>query len=790
MAAFWAVFLLCSQLTLSWGRGIMFLDDKADVDDFRVSQAKRDPQRLPRGLLGGNLLGGLLGKDGAVGSLLGQDGVLGGLLGKDGPVGGLLGKDGAVGSLLGKDGAVGGLLGQDGVLGGLLGKDGAVGSLLGQDGVLGGLLGKDGPVGGLLGKDGAVGSLLGQDGVLGGLLGKDGAVGGLLGKDGAVGSLLGQDGVLGGLLGKDGPVGGLLGKDGAVGSLLGQDGVLGGLLGKDGAVGSLLGQDGVLGGLLGKDGAVGGLLGQDGVLGGLLGKDGAVGGLLGKDGAVGSLLGQDGVLGGLLGKDGAVGGLLGQDGVLGGLLGKDGVVNSLLDRDGILGGVLGKDGVLDALLGKDGLVDGLLGKDGLVDGLLDAVLDILIGKNGILGKNGLVGNLLGGNDGGVTGLKILNNTLPRVHLRSLPGFGHKVGFSTQLLVETTSEVGTSLCVPVVVDAVMLVQDKWATQGSNKDCMTVDMSMRVRPNVPLLDQPLKQLLSAPLREVGCNILRARLGVLGTLLGSGTPAVPLGALGDLPPFSILSRDAVQLELNLLAGDTAGGMRTPAQQGPRLPARLLLLTGRPPRLVLPRRGLQLGLAQAQGAFNLRISDSMVPGSISLSTSSLLPFIPQLARALTTSLPLELLVRVADEPLVTLSSQGATATLRASIDVTIPALQSSQKLLFSVDADIVVNIIPSVSDGKVQMSLALDSIRLTRIPQGLDPLSVSSLAEWLKQVLMAAYIPAVNNALHVSVPLPSTLSSSLRSVEMDVMEADNFPDQMVLRGSCPGGPLALLAL
>lgn len=33
-------------------------------------------------------------------------------------------------------------------------------------------------------------------------------------------------------------------------------------------------------------------------------------------------------------------------------------------------------------------------------------------------------------------LRIVNNTLPKISLRSLPGFGHQVDFSTQLLVES------------------------------------------------------------------------------------------------------------------------------------------------------------------------------------------------------------------------------------------------------------------------------------------------------------------------------------------------------------------
>ncbi|XP_030319236.1 BPI fold-containing family B member 4-like [Calypte anna] len=467
--------------------------------------------------------------------------------------------------------------------------------------------------------------------------------------------------LVGNLLKKNGPLGGLLGKDGAVGSLLGKDGVVGGLLGKDGAVGSLLGKDGAVGSLLGKDGVVGGLLGKDGVVGGLLGKDGAVGSLLGKDGAVGSLLGKDGVVGGLLGKDGAVGNLLGQDGLLGGLLGGNGAVGNLLGQDGLLGGLLGGNGAVGNLLGQDGLLGGVLDRDGVLGGVL--------GKDGILDALGL------------SGLRILNNTLPKVTLRSLPGFGHEVGFKTQLLVEVTSALGRDLCVQVDADVTMQVQDNLGTHQNTQDCQTASINIRVRPNVALLDQPLKSLLSESLREVGCNILSAGLRVLSSLLGSRASVLPLRALGDLPPFSILSQDAVQMELNLLGRDS------PAR-GPLATARLLLATGRPPRLSLPRGVLDvfLGQAQAPSAFNISITSTT------------------LARVLPASLPLELRVQVADEPVVTVRGQKATATLKATIDVTLPTVASSQKLLFSIDTDIILNIIPSVSDGKLQLSLDLD--------------------------------------------------------------------------------------
>ncbi|NXL26076.1 BPIB3 protein, partial [Setophaga kirtlandii] len=442
----------------------------------------------------------------------------------------------------------------------------------------------------------------------------------------------------------------------------------------------------------------------------------------------------------------------------GGLLGQDGVVSGLLDQDGILGG----------LLGKGGVVDGLLGKDGLVDTLLDTVLELLIGKNGLLGKNGLVGSLLGKNGEELVGLRIVNNTLPKISLRSLPGFGHQVDFKTQLLVES-SVPGQLLCQQVEVDATILVRDTWTPHQNALDCKTVDINTHVRPRVPVLEEPLKRLLSNTLKDLGCNIINAKLKVLSSLLGSRNQVLPLGALGDLPSFSILSGDAIQVDLNLLSDNGRDGVVPPAQGLP-LSASLQLATGRRPRLSLSQDtlGALLEQGQAQGVLNLSItslegSNSPLQGQVSVLLA--------LGRALPGSLPLELRVRVRDEPVVTVRDGRATVTLRATIDVTSPALQNPQGLLFSVDVDIVLNITPSVSDGKLQTSLALDSINLTRFPQSLDAASVSACTgsrccKWLKKVLTAVYVPSVQDALRVSVPLPNVLNTNLRNAEVAITD------------------------
>ncbi|NXO96122.1 BPIB3 protein, partial [Certhia brachydactyla] len=418
-------------------------------------------------------------------------------------------------------------------------------------------------------------------------------------------------------------------------------------------------------------------------------------------------------------------------------------------NDSVVGGLLDQDGILGGLLGKGGVIDGLLGKDGLVDTLLDTVLELLIGKNGLLGKNGLVGSLLGRNGEELIGLRIVNNTLPKISLRSLPGFGHQVDFNTQLLVESRG-LGNGNISALSMDNVSEASC-FSCVKSSYFPLAISYFPVARPRIPVLDEPLKRLLSNILQDLGCNIINAKLKVLSSLLGSRNQVLPLGALGDLPSFSILSGDAIQMDLNLLSENARAGM----MQGLPLTASLQLATGRPPRLSLSQDTLSalLEQVQGQGALNLSITSLMDSNS---------PLQGQLTRVLPGSLPLELHVRVSNEPVVTVRDGRATVTLKATIDAVSPALQTPKGLLFSLDVDIILNITPSVSDGKLQTSLALDSLDAPTVSASTG----SRCCKWLKKVLSAVYVPSVKDALHVSVPLPNVLNTNLRNAEVDITD------------------------
>ncbi|XP_068556798.1 BPI fold-containing family B member 3-like [Anas acuta] len=664
------------------------------------------------------------------------------------------------------EGAITGSLGNgnllEGLLGGLLGGGGLVGGLLGGDGLVGGLLGEDGLVGGLLGGDGLVGGLLGDKGPVGGLLGGDGLVGGLLGDKGPVGGLLGGDGLVGGLLGGKGAVGGLLGGDGLLGGALGGDGLVGGALGGNGLVGGLLGDKGPVGGLLGGKGAVGGLLGGDGLLGGALGGDGLVGGALGGDGLVGGALGGNGGLaGGLLGEDSLAGGLLGGKGPVGGLLGDD-----------PLAGVLGGDGAVGGLVGSNGIAGGLLGGSGLLGGRGQRGQGTSP-EGGLLGKNGLLGTIQG-----LTGLKIVNITLPKITLGFLPGVGLQLNIYTQLLVDGNGAAGGLLQLQVeanITARVRLVQDKsGALKLVVENCKTLlgDVNIRVGPKVPLVEKTLKSVLGGVLPGLLCPVVDTVLGVVNSLLGSVTSVLPLGALGDLQytlsSLPIIGDKSIQLDLNLLLRDAAGNVVEPVR-GLSSPVTLLPTTGRGVQVGLSQDvlGAVLGLAQKQGAFNLDITSSAVPSSIPLSTSALISAFPQLSTVVPGSLPLALRVRPADVPQVSLRDGKATATLQDTIDVVTRRPGFPVQTLFSLDSDIGLNITPSVASGKLRTSLAIDRVKLRLASSQIGPINASRLEGWVTDVLTAAYVPAINSAVSAGIPLPNILNTNFENSQVDI--ADN---------------------
>ncbi|KAG9473937.1 hypothetical protein GDO78_004307 [Eleutherodactylus coqui] len=306
---------------------------------------------------------------------------------------------------------------------------------------------------------------------------------------------------------------------GGDGGNAGGGGLLGGVLG-GGKGGGLLG--GVLGG--GQDGG-GGLLG--GVLGGGQGGGGGLlGGVLG-----GGQGGGGGLLGGVLG-----GGQGGGGGLLGGVLGGGG-------GGGLLGGVLGGSGgggLLGGLLGggNGGLLGGLLGGGGLL---------------GILGNGGLLGTVQG-----ITGLRILDLTLPKISLRLLPGIGVHLNLYTKVAINGNSLLGF---LDILVEVNITARTRLTQEASGVPRLVIEDCQALLGGINI--RLLRGLLSGILDGLLTNLLRNILPGLVSLQSRYylTSLVPLGLIGSIQytvsSLPLVTGQFIELDLNTVVSQLGGGL-----------------------------------------------------------------------------------------------------------------------------------------------------------------------------------------------------------------------------------------
>nr|DBA27782.1 TPA: hypothetical protein GDO54_008241 [Pyxicephalus adspersus] len=282
---------------------------------------------------------------------------------------------------------------------------------------------------------------------------------------------------------------------------------------------------GLVGGLLGGGGGGGG-----GLLGGVLG-GGQGGGLLG--GVLGGGGGGGGLLGGVLGGGGGGGGLLG--GVLGGGGGGSASGDPGPDNNG---GILGNGGLLGGLLGGGGLL-------------------------GILGNGGILNTVQG-----ITGLRIIDLTLPQVSLHLLPGIGVHLNVYTKVAINGNSLLGF---LDILVEVNITARTRLTQETSGvprlviEDCHALLGGINIRLLRGLLsgilDGLVRNLLQGVLPGLLCPVLNIVLDLVNGLLLSVNSLVPLGLVGSIQytvsSLPIVTGQFIELDLNTVVSQLGGGL-----------------------------------------------------------------------------------------------------------------------------------------------------------------------------------------------------------------------------------------
>ncbi|KAK2491131.1 hypothetical protein MC885_001851 [Smutsia gigantea] len=302
-----------------------------------------------------------------------------------------------------------------------------------------------------------------------------------------------------------------------------------------------------------------------------------------------------------------------------------GVATGSLGPGGLLGtgGMLATNGIL---AGQGGLLGGggLLGDGGLLGGG---------GVLGVLGEGGILSTVQG-----ITGLRIVELTLPRVSVRLLPGVGVYLSLLIGFL-DIAVEVNITAKVRLTMDRTgypRLVIERCDTLLGG---IKVKLLRGLLPN--LVDNLVNRVLANVLPDLLCPIVDVVLGLVNDQLGLVDSLVPLGILGSVQyTFSslpLVTGEFLELDLNTLVGEAGGELidyplgRPATSPNKKMPVLPPMGDNTNSQLAISANflGSVLTLLQKQGALDVDITNGMYEELPPLTTSTLGALIPKVCKA-----------------------------------------------------------------------------------------------------------------------------------------------------------------
>ncbi|KFQ39237.1 BPI fold-containing family B member 4, partial [Mesitornis unicolor] len=184
------------------------------------------------------------------------------------------------------------------------------------------------------------------------------------------------------------------------------------------------------------------------------------------------------------------------------------------------------------------------------------------GLLGVLGDSGLLSTVQG-----LTGLRVVELTLPRVSLRLLPGIGLHLNLYTRVALNGKCLLGLlDVAAEVNVTArARLTMDHTGCPGLvTETCNTLLGGVKVRllrDLLPIADHLLARVLNGLLPDLLCPVVDVALGLINDQLGLVNSLVPLGVLGSVQytvsSLPLVTGQFLQLDLNAIVGRVAGGL-----------------------------------------------------------------------------------------------------------------------------------------------------------------------------------------------------------------------------------------
>ncbi|XP_068963332.1 BPI fold-containing family B member 3 [Petaurus breviceps papuanus] len=401
----------------------------------------------------------------------------------------------------------------------------------------------------------------------------------------------------------------------------------------------------------------------------------------------------------------------------------------------------------------------------------------LLGSGGLLGGGGLLG--FGGITGvvqEVSGLKIEELTLPKVSLKLLPGVGIQLSLLTKVGLHGSGPLGSLLQLSAEVNVSSRLALGISPKGTPilivKSCNTLLGHISLLSG--LLPTPLfgvvEQTLFKVLPRLLCPIVESVLVVVNELLGAVLSLIPLGALGTVEftvaTLPIISHQYIQLDINSVVKSVSGNLIDFPE--PPKPIKLPPKDDHTSQVTVPLYLFHtvFGLLQTNGALDIDITPGLVPSSVPMTTTALAGLLPKTLGALPPDQALMITLRVRETPTFVLKSGKASVTLPASMEVLVYHSHGTSDSLFSLNAVLTLSAQLATSATKLHVSLSLERLSAQLASSYTADFDASHLEEWLSDVVRAAYLPKLNVALEVGIPLPKILNVNFANAALEIID------------------------
>ncbi|CAM4651892.1 unnamed protein product [Caretta caretta] len=409
--------------------------------------------------------------------------------------------------------------------------------------------------------------------------------------------------------------------------------------------------------------------------------------------------------------------------------------------------------------GIHNVVSGALLRDGLLQKHLQAIQ-----IPNIVSRGGLLGSFIS-----ITGLEVVNIQLPRVSVTLLPGIGGQLTIATKLEISGNLLLSGLIHISVDVNLIAKVRvtdySAGVFQVVTEDCQSLLGPFDIRLLLGLLPVSVNGLVSSTLTttlpSLLCPVVSNITKLVNVqLLGTLNVLVPLGAVGNiqyqLASLPLITDLYVGLDLNAVIQQVGGD--NISLPGSAVPVPLPPLQGNVLNLGLSQAFLNavlslLGRIQPQTFIS---KPDVFSGATQL-TDAITALIPAGCPSCSVVSPLNIKITVLGPPLITLEANKATVKLSVKIQVFKKYSDGTIQTLLALKADLVLNAQVSVAGGKLLLSVSLTSADLILESSDVGIVSVSSLGTLINKLLVETFVPLINEALTVGLPLPNVLGIKL---------------------------------